>query len=339
MRQTAGVSVTVGIPTRNRSGWLRESILSVLGQSFQDFKLIVSDNASTDDTASIVASLADERVEYFRAASDIGMFANVNRVIDAVTTPYLVILPDDDVLYPDYLSSAMALIDAEPSVGVVHSSFDLIAEDGRLLRAGYKLVSGRGPVVRESGRQLIERGMRRSGIVCWTSALFRTEALSGAGGLREHEKPYADGPLMMRIALSHDFACLTQSLVAVRMHGRAESAAVAGSFNGIAYDPDETMAERLLEQRLSFLDEAKLPTAEDRRYRALAIRTFRGDTVGRLTTDVGARRSPGATLRSFVHYARRDYRVLFVPATLKLAAALIAGRRLIERLEQLAPRR
>ena len=52
----ASVDVTVGIPTRNRSPLLGKAIASVLRQSYRDFTLVVSDNASDDDTASVVAS-------------------------------------------------------------------------------------------------------------------------------------------------------------------------------------------------------------------------------------------------------------------------------------------
>ena len=46
--------VTIGIPTFNRSAWLKESIESVLAQTFQEFRILVSDNASTDDTPDVV---------------------------------------------------------------------------------------------------------------------------------------------------------------------------------------------------------------------------------------------------------------------------------------------
>ena len=82
-------SVTIGIPTYNRSALLREAIESVLAQSHQEFRLLICDNASEDDTADLVTSLGDPRIDYRRWPTNIGMVGNVNRVIELTETPYL----------------------------------------------------------------------------------------------------------------------------------------------------------------------------------------------------------------------------------------------------------
>ena len=58
------MKVTVGIPTYNRSDMLKQSIASVLAQSFTGFRLLVSDNASDDDTPDVVRSFGDARIDY-----------------------------------------------------------------------------------------------------------------------------------------------------------------------------------------------------------------------------------------------------------------------------------
>ena len=98
------MKLTVGIPTYNRSGLLREAIESVLAQTFTDFRLIVSDNASDDDTAEVVRSFGDERIEYARSEHNIGAIGNFNRLIELADTEFLMLLPDDDFLYPDHLA-------------------------------------------------------------------------------------------------------------------------------------------------------------------------------------------------------------------------------------------
>ena len=94
--------VTVGIPTYNRSGMLRGAIESVLSQTFTNLRLVVSDNASEDDTPDVVRSFDDERIEYVRAAHNIGPAGNFRRLLELADTEYLVLLPDDDLLYPDH---------------------------------------------------------------------------------------------------------------------------------------------------------------------------------------------------------------------------------------------
>ena len=63
---------TIAIPTYNRAAFLREAINSALNQTNLDFELIISDNASTDDTQTVVASIKDERLHYVRQPANLG---------------------------------------------------------------------------------------------------------------------------------------------------------------------------------------------------------------------------------------------------------------------------
>jgi glycosyltransferase involved in cell wall biosynthesis len=317
--------VTVGIPTRNRSSWLRQAIASVLAQTHEEFVLVISDNASTDDTPLVAGSFDDPRVSYHRSETDLGMFGNLNKVAELADTEYVVVLPDDDLLYPDYLASVLPVLEGNRSLSVAHSAFDLIDEHGNVLERGRMLLPGKGDVTLERGPELIERSMRESGTVCWSSACFRTGAYLAAGGIRGEDEPYADAPLMMRIALHGDFACVSRPLVAVRIHAGAESATV-GAFTGAQYDPLDDTPGFLYRQRLEFLDAAGLPAPRDRRYRALARRAYRRETVGRLTLDLQhGRRTSAGTLRRLGQLARSDLRLLTTRATVKLLAAVVAG--------------
>ena len=81
---TGSPTATVCIPTYNRSGLLRASLQSVLWQSLRDVEVIVSDNASTDDTEDVVRSLRDPRVIYHRNPDQhvIEFFAELDQVLD-----------------------------------------------------------------------------------------------------------------------------------------------------------------------------------------------------------------------------------------------------------------
>jgi hypothetical protein len=166
--------------------------------------------------------------------------------------------------------------------------------------------------------------MRSSGLVCWTSALFRTDVITAAERLRLEDEPFADQPLLMRIGVEWDVGWIARPLVAVRMHADAASA-MFGLSDG-NYNLDDTMPSTLLRQRLRFLDEGRLPSEQTRCYRALALRTYRRDTVGLLSRSVGVQRGRLPTLRRLAGLARSDLRVLLVPGMVKLLAALVIGR-------------
>ncbi len=70
--------VTVVIPTFNRARFLPVAVDSVLAQTYGDFRLLIADNASTDETADIVARYDDPRIDYVRRPENLGITANHN---------------------------------------------------------------------------------------------------------------------------------------------------------------------------------------------------------------------------------------------------------------------
>ena len=67
----------------------------------------MSDNASDDDTPDVVRSFDDGRIDYVRSERNIGAIGNINRLIALADTDFLVLLPDDDVLYPGHLDATV----------------------------------------------------------------------------------------------------------------------------------------------------------------------------------------------------------------------------------------
>src|ERR1700751_3211635 len=96
-------TVIVGIPTYNRANLLEGALDSVLAQTYQHFRILISDNASTDQTAGLVASYRDPRIEYLRNDRNVGVIGNFNHLIQLADTDFLMLLSDDDRVYPDYL--------------------------------------------------------------------------------------------------------------------------------------------------------------------------------------------------------------------------------------------
>jgi hypothetical protein len=268
---SSAVRVTVGVPTFNRSGMLREAIESVLAQTFTSFRLIVSDNASQDDTPEVVRSYDDERIHYVRSAENIGPSGNFRRLLELAETEFLVILPDDDILYPDHLAAAVEVLDRLPNVGLVHTSFDLIDERSRLTGTMSPL-EARSPMSIERRDLALERLMVSDFPIGFSSVVYRTSAICDAGGLRPEEGPFGDLQLWMRIALSWDFAYVARPLAAFRIHEGTTTQSI-GAENGVTSDRRELVllhTQMRLERRMDFLDTAPLQPARARRLRALA---------------------------------------------------------------------
>ena len=103
------VKVSVIMPAYNRETYIRESIDSVLAQSFTDFELIVVDDGSTDATAAIVESYTDRRIRLIRQ-SNRGVSVARNTGLEAARGQFITFLDSDDLYYPDFLNTLFRLI-------------------------------------------------------------------------------------------------------------------------------------------------------------------------------------------------------------------------------------
>ncbi len=123
--------VSVCIPTFNRAGYLAEAMASVLAQTYGDFELIISDNASTDNTGEVAASFNDSRVRYYRNPVNIGMAPNYNRCLELARGEYIAFVCDDDLWLPDFLARTVEVLDHHPRVGVVGCDIQLMDAGGK----------------------------------------------------------------------------------------------------------------------------------------------------------------------------------------------------------------
>lgn len=113
--------VSIGIPTRNRVGSLSQSIGSALNQDHPNVEVIVSDNASTDATPEFLGSLQRSHpgLIVIVQETDIGAAANFAAVLAAANGAYFAWLADDDRLSPNYVSSALSVLNNDPRAAIV----------------------------------------------------------------------------------------------------------------------------------------------------------------------------------------------------------------------------
>ena len=128
--------VSIGLPVYNGEAFIAEAIGSFRAQSFDDFELIVSDNASTDATQDIVSEFAsaDPRIRYMRSDTNVGANRNFNRTYYFATGEYFKWAAHDDVVEPTFLEQCVAVLDDDPSVVLAHCRTSYIGGNGEPLR-------------------------------------------------------------------------------------------------------------------------------------------------------------------------------------------------------------
>ena len=336
MTKSAGERITVLIPTYNRADWLGGAIESVLAQTRADFRLIVSDNASTDGTREVVAGYEDPRIAYVRRDVNCGLNEHYNSWFRTVDAEYLFIVPDDDRLVPDALARTVAALDANPWAALAHGRVDVVDEHDAVIAAGHHMTGLDGPAT-ETGREFIERSMAAGYRVHASTVNLRVAAVREVL-LDERDFPITDLGHWMRVALDWELVFLDRTLARYRVHDGAYSAGAADVTGG-GYIQGVDRIETALAVKLRFLAEHGHRLTGVPRLRSTAHSAFRRELIEQAAHATFPQRRPRATARALAACARLDRRVALEPAAWRLAAGAVIGRRGVHALKRAGIRR
>jgi glycosyltransferase involved in cell wall biosynthesis len=125
----ANPMITIGIPTHNRVSLLKGCVESALAQSYPNVEVMVSDNASTDDTLAFLQSISHPRLRVLTNPTNVGAMANFDKCIREARGDYLVIACDDNVLDPAFLEKCVRLVRKEPGIPIVLAAYDVLVID------------------------------------------------------------------------------------------------------------------------------------------------------------------------------------------------------------------
>lgn len=206
--------ISIYIPVRNGSDFIEETIRSILAQTFQDWRLVIKDNISTDYTRRIVEKyLHDPRIEWMQHPENIGSVGNYNSCLLDIPTKYYLILSHDDYLRDETaLEKAYAVMETHPDIVKVHC--DMLFVDGE-------------------SRPIFPRRFRRAGRIkndaVARASILTTRNLFGipllirsdaVGGVRYDPALYHTSDVDFSIALGRgrDMYHIPEQLIALRIH-------------------------------------------------------------------------------------------------------------------------
>lgn len=172
--------VGIGLPVYNGENFIKAAIDSVLAQTFEDFELIISDNASTDRTQEICQSYValDKRVRYYRNPQNIGAARNYNRVFASSTAEYFKWIAHDDVIAPAYLQRCVEVMDRDQNVTVCFPAITYIDALGNVLKQQREEnLSIRGSRAAARARVMVNHQLKSTDIFWAIFGLMRCSAL------------------------------------------------------------------------------------------------------------------------------------------------------------------
>ncbi len=208
---TARISVLV--PSYNYGSRIGACLDSVLAQRHPSLELVVSDDASTDDSDAVIRRRPDSRVVYQRQTTNLGMVPNWRRCVELSSGEYLLLLGADDYLKPGMLEQCAAVLDSDPDVALCHTAVELFTEPGRV-------VSITGAFQRSyvrPGDELVEGFLRGKRVVS-SSSLFRRRCFVELGGWSEEYRNCMDLDLWFRMLLRWKVGYVGKILVGFRSH-------------------------------------------------------------------------------------------------------------------------
>ena len=187
--------ITTVIPTYRRPKLLRRAIISILQQSYPYFRILVCDNASVDETKSVVKLLQglDSRIFYHRHNENIGPYGNFNWGLNHIETDLFSLLSDDDVLMPSFYATAIRDLGDYPDAAISAQNSLVISEHLRILSGK----TGPERTTYYPASSALEDVVKVRIPATWTGMVFRRQVVTGIGTIDLNAGPFADGGFVM----------------------------------------------------------------------------------------------------------------------------------------------
>ena len=197
--------VSVCIPSYNAAPFIGETIKSVLDSEYQNFEIIINDDASTDNTPAIIESVRDSRVSFYKNERNVGPVRNWNLAITKATGEYVTLLNHDDLFGPFWLTFAVYQLEKNPRIGWVATAFRRIDAEGKTLEIKSRFRTTGEIPKNEAFLEVAKLNGLGPGLVA------RRKILEEVGFYDENAGPGADNDLLLRLAMNYPLVILPRT--------------------------------------------------------------------------------------------------------------------------------
>lgn len=228
-------TVSVLVPTYNRSGFLKLAIESILRQDYDDYEIIITDNCSTDNTAEVVDGFKDNRIKYYKSLVNVGATRNYNRALQMATGKYIAVFSDDDVMLPGNLAVKVQVLDQNTAVGLVQSNTREIDAQGNVINEKHSQgwnsriwseLTGNPFMLGKRAHEILYNEWN---FVSMPTVMMRKSILDNNKIEFNNQLTYIpDWDMWMKLAQYGDFYFIEEPLIQIRTHGNNESSLLTG---------------------------------------------------------------------------------------------------------------
>ena len=211
----SSVAISVVLPIYNGGEYLKQSVLSVLNQDFQNFEFLIMDDCSTDESYNYLQGLDDDRIQLFKNETNRGLFYNLNILISQSKSPLIKLWAQDDIMYPNCLSGFVHFHQKYPQIGFSYSGRTIIDEHGKIKENDR--VDDTPEII---STELHARIAYYTGSIAGNIAnvCINKEALNRVGSFNESMKISADFDMWVRLAEHYETGFIKENLIKLRDH-------------------------------------------------------------------------------------------------------------------------
>lgn len=197
--------VSIILPTYNGSKYIRESIESILQQTYENWELIIIDDCSKDDTPQIIAEYAklDKRIRVYRNENNLRLPASLNKGFSLSKGDFLTWTSDDNKYKPNAIEVLQSKLTQNTNLGLVFSAMDYIDSEG---------------VVREVSQRVEDKNEIYYKNIVMASFMYTREAYEKTGDYDTKRFLVEDYDYWLRIVENFDFDYIAESLYFYRTH-------------------------------------------------------------------------------------------------------------------------
>lgn len=327
LESARGPLVTIAIPTFNRAALLRRCVQLALSQTYSNIEVLVSDNASTDDTPKVLHELRNQRLRVVRQETNIGLLPNWNACLAAARGEYIVFASDDDEISPQLVERCVDAVGIQSHVPIVVALNNFHMSSLRQVRPARS--STRIGTGLQKGIDVLLEFLNDEIIVAMCGMIVRTEALRAGGGMPLELRHTADVAAWAPLLFEDKVGFVNDACATINFHDSSETSRLHVS--QILNDGWKvaSLIERMSDERIkdeSLREKVKLSARRCFARKALVFLAYH--------------RRNGASLRevlTLVWRSRSDLASANKLSVLKFAAIVLSPRFVAEGLRLLRP--
>ena len=207
--------VTVAIPVRNMASTIAATINSLLKQTWSDVRVMVFNDASTDNTSDIVESFQNPKIKLYEMEENIGTNAAQNQMLARCETPFFAVLAADDTVEPTWIERMIGEFCRDPWLEFVACQTDFIGPDGQPFNDPhpFKTIPKARNLSQDNWKALLWHGN-----VYFGAGLYRTTALKEIAGWSEDVGVLSDYDCYLKLLQRENIHIIEENLVHTRIH-------------------------------------------------------------------------------------------------------------------------